>query len=410
MVELKAEDRQWVAFEARAAKDNLRPEAPSCCNLSFDLDIFKSSRALALMAGLAAAVLLCGCSGAPAPAALAATAKPGTRPPADCHRAETQRFSLHSDPWINLHHFLYEWARNASERQPGDRRRAVDVIERARIAELDGRERQAWERALALYRERWIARDLVDDEELVDLRDALAEIACAAGGPDRIPAGTREALTDAMPVYRRHWWRGHHASNQQRIDEIVAGLKEHERVVTERMAEAYGGRWSPERIRVDLSAYVSWSGAYTTNDPDHITITSTTSPHITGLNALEMLFHEASHSTFLEEPFLAELEATFRAHGAEVPDGLDHVLQFVTAAELLRSRLGGEELRSFQPYAVRSGMYERNRTRAEQRVLVEKHWLPFLAGQITRKEALNRIATELARQQAAVWHKGVIAA
>src|SRR5687767_5671261 len=25
--------------------------------------------------------------------------------------AETKHFEFHSDPWINLHHFLYQWAR-----------------------------------------------------------------------------------------------------------------------------------------------------------------------------------------------------------------------------------------------------------------------------------------------------------
>jgi hypothetical protein len=281
------------------------------------------------------------------------------------------------------------------------------VVERAQIAELDQGERHAWERAQAHYPERWISPEIVEDEELVGLRGALASIGCTAAGAERIPAGlpaeTRAVLTDAMAVYRRHWWPGHHARNLQRIDELLAGLNGHERFLAEGIARAYGGRWPAARVRVDVSAYASWTGAYTTNHPDQITFGSTAYPGTPGLNILELLFHEVSHATFFEEPFLAGLEAAFRARGAAVPDGLAHYLQFVTPAELLRSGLRGEELRGFRPYGERSGLYERSRTSA-QRILLGKHWLPFLAGKVTRTEALDRIAAELAPHQTAVSH------
>ncbi|MEA2562613.1 MAG: hypothetical protein QOH06_4117 [Acidobacteriota bacterium] len=399
MVEHEAEDRPVAALAAEAKRDDLRLYTPSGSRLSPNLNIHKSSRVLLL--GLSgAAALLCGCSRAPRPAEAPRAALEASE---DCHKAESERFALYSDPWINLHHFLFEWARNVPERQPEDRRRPVDVAERAQIADLDEGERQAWEHALTFYRERWVARDLVEDEDLIDLRDTLAAIACTAAGPDRIPADARGVLTDAMAVYRRHWWPGHHARNMKLIDEVLAGLSEHEPALAERMAEAYGGRWPAERIRVDMSAYANWSGAYTTNNPDHVTITSTTNPYITGLNAMEMLFHEVSHATFLEEPLLAELEAAFRAHGAEVPDGLAHVLQWVTPAELLRAQLHGEALRGFHTYAERTKLYERGRTTAE-RSLLEQHWVPFLDGKITRREALNRIAAALAPHRTAVRH------
>jgi hypothetical protein len=394
MVELKAEDRPWAALEAEAERDDLRLGAPSCPP-AFPASRHLQNISLILLLGLSsAAVLLCGCGTA---------ARPGLQSSGDCHRVESERFALYSDPWVNLHHFLFEWARNVPERQPGDRRRAVDVPERAQIAQLDEGERQAWERALTLYRERWIARDLVEDEDLISFRGALASIACMAAGPERTPADARAALTDAMAVYRRHWWPGHHARNLKRINELLAGLSGHERFLAEGIAKAYGGRWPAARVRVDVSAYASWTGAYTTNHPDQITFSSTAYPDTPGLNILELLFHEVSHATFFEEPFLAELEAAFRARGAAVPDGLAHYLQFVTPAELLRSGLRGEELRGFRPYGERSGLYERSRTTA-QRILLEKHWLPFLAGKVTRTEALDRIAAELAPHQTAVSH------
>jgi hypothetical protein len=48
MVVLKAEDRQWVALEAKAKRDDLRPDkwaqsAPSYSRHSLDLSIYKLS-------------------------------------------------------------------------------------------------------------------------------------------------------------------------------------------------------------------------------------------------------------------------------------------------------------------------------------------------------------------------------
>lgn len=318
----------------------------------------------------------------------------------DCYRIESERFVLHSDPWINLHHFLFEWARNVPERRPKDHRRAVEVTEHVKFPDLDDGERKAWERALSLYREQLVDKELVSNEELVELRDALATIVCTGDGAEVIESDVWAALLAAMPVYRRYWWTRHHAYNLDWLETVQAALREHESILAERVAESYGGRWPVERVRVDVTAYANWAGNYTTNYPDHITVSSATETHVTGPEALETLFHEVSHGAFFEEPLLAELEAAFQVQGIEAPDQFSHVLQFFTPAELLRLRLSDEELASFQPYAERSGLYERSRIRNEYRHLLESHWAPYLAGQITRSQALERVVAELAPQRA----------
>jgi hypothetical protein len=64
-------------------------------------------------------------------------------PERDCNIVESERFAFHDDPWINLHHFLYEWARNVPERLADDCRRPVDVPERTQLARLTETEQQA---------------------------------------------------------------------------------------------------------------------------------------------------------------------------------------------------------------------------------------------------------------------------
>lgn len=345
-----------------------------------------------LLLGVASG-LLSGCTPASVrgPAAGAQPASDG-----DCHRAESARFVFHSDPWINLHHFLFEWARNVPERQPGDRRRPVEVTEQAELGDLDEGDRRAWERALAFYRERLIARDLLFDRDLIALRGQLAEIACSAGSPESIDAELRTVLIDAMPVYRRRWWPAHHATNMTWIRKQLEALKSHEAALAERLAQAYGGEWPPEQIRVDVVAYASWSGGYTTNRPNQVTISSVS---YKGLEGLEMLFHEVSHASFFEQRILGQLAAAFRQHGAEPPDRLAHTIQFATPPELLRSLLSGEEIDNYRSVAER--VYSRGGSLSDEYRIVLEHWKPFLDGKIQRTEALDRIAAELAPEKGA---------
>lgn len=309
----------------------------------------------------------------------------------DCHRAGSERFVFVSDPWINLHHFLFQWARNVPQRLPDDRDPVVEVPESRRIGDLDERERSSWERAVHFYRERLANRDLVRDRGLIALRDLLAAIACSGGTPDDIPADLWAALLEAMPVYRRHWWPAHHARNLDWIERLTSALAPYETVVADRLSETYGRPWPEERIRVDVAAYASWQGAYTTNRPNQITIAS--DPAVRGLKGVDLLFHEVSHSSFFEQPLLGQVSAAFDARGAEPPPGLIHVIQFVTASELLRLELHGGDLRGFTPFAT--DLYRSIPAWDRYRRALMDHWVPFLKGKLDRTQALDRIAAEL---------------
>ncbi|MEA2562604.1 MAG: hypothetical protein QOH06_4108 [Acidobacteriota bacterium] len=308
----------------------------------------------------------------------------------DCHRAESKRFVFLSDPWINLHHFLFQWARNVPPLAPGDPE-AVEVPESRRVGELDERERAAWDRAVRFYRERLVGRDLVHDPNLIALRGPLGEIACAGGTPDSIVADVRAVLIDAMPVYRRHWWPEHLARNEDWIERLTSAIAPYETSLADRLADVYGRPWPDERIRVDITAYSSWHGAYTTNRPNQITMTS--NPDLRGVKGADLLFHEVSHASFFEQPLLGQLSAAFRAHGAEPPSDLVHVVQFVTASELLRRQLRGKDLRGFKPFA--EALYRSIPEWDRLRRVLEEHWVPFLDGKLERAQALDRIAAEL---------------
>lgn len=65
-------------------------------------------------------------------------------------------------------------------------------------------------------------------------------IECSASGREIGDAELRAVLEEAMPVYRRQWWPGHHAGNAAWISAQLDELKSYEERLTGRLAEAYG--------------------------------------------------------------------------------------------------------------------------------------------------------------------------
>jgi hypothetical protein len=306
-----------------------------------------------------------------------------------CDRSESERFVFHSEPWINLHHFLFEWARNVPERQPGDRRRGSEVPEAAELATLDEESQRLWNEALDFYREELIASSLLFSEEMISLRGQLVEAGCSSEVPETLDPGLSSALTAGMPVYRQHWWPGHQAGNRAWTEDQLGRLETYESVLAERLAQAYGGQWPDERIRVDVVAYANWAGAYTSNHPDHITISGVNDPAWDGL---ELLFHEVSHAAFFEQKILRQVADAFVPHGVDPPNRLAHSIQFATPAELLRSLLAAGGLERGR--SVADAVYQRGSFKDQYKVVLQ-HWKPYLDGRVERAAALERIAVEL---------------
>ena len=304
-------------------------------------------------------------------------------PLTDCSVTRSERFAFHNDPWINLHHFLFEWARNYPEKRPEDRGRATEVRETSELPALPEGERRIWQAALDHYREDFTKSELTFDRKLIDFRSGLASLACSGGEPGLA------VLDDAMRVYRRRWWPGHRAMNEEWIAAMTANLRVSESELAARLAAAYGGEWPAQPVRVDVAAYSNWAGAYSANNPNHIVVSSLA---YKGIDALELIFHEVSHSTFFEQRLYAAIEAAYkRAKVRPSIQLLSHAIQFATPAELLRSRMPEGHV------SVGQRVGERGRL-AKVWPVVVRHWGAFLRGEIDRDTALDRITAETGRK------------
>jgi polyhydroxybutyrate depolymerase len=292
--------------------------------------------------------------------------------------AEADLFVFRSDLLFNLHDFLV-W--NAQASRPVDPRPDC-------LAGLDPGTRVGYERAEAHYRTKgteivpfgrlavalWFRLAGYDEVEILP-PDALAE--------------TLVHLESAAPAYKACWWPDHDARNRAWIAAVVGFLAEHGDALRSRHAQLYGADWA-EPLPVDVVGYVSPAGAGTVVNPDHILVSSA-DPRHAGEAALEIVFHEASHTLLGPGHGLVWTALA----GADVPGAerlarqLWHPVLFYTTGKAVAERLSGHRGDEYEPYIYRTGLLDR--AWPHLRTPLEEHWQPYVDGTVDLEEAARRL-------------------
>ena len=292
------------------------------------------------------------------------------------------RFAFYSDPWINLHHFLYQWAR--ADEGLGTGRGAVEVREREGAWGLEGDDLERWNRALAFYRESVAPLGHFDDGMLTQKRALLGlDGDVGALPPDEIP-GVSAALSAAMPVYSGRWWPGHDEANRAWIRAVAPLVRRYEEEFAEATARIHGAEWPTERWRADVSAYANPRGGYTAEG--HLVLHSR-DPGSRDLHALEIVLHEVQHTRAIGSRGRLALSGAFEEAGVELPFNLWHGVIFGTAGAFVQSVAEEEGLPRHTPYWIREG-FEGFRGWSEVVPPVQELWVPVVRGASTKDEGV----------------------
>jgi hypothetical protein len=334
-------------------------------------------------------------------------------------------FELHSGFWINLHHTLYyEAKQRQTSPAPAEKTNANSTPKlktmRDAAATLSAAERTTWDAAVSFYTANYADKDLLFNNDLILLKNQLEDFedcdelsgtrkkTCDAGLAPKLT----QVLEAAAPVYRSHLWADHDRANRRWVVRIAPLVEEQGVGISQRLADIYQAKWPNGKIRVDITAYANWAGAYTTIEPLRVTISSTDARN-QGNEALEVLFHEASHG--IAEPVQSAIARECRQRGKAIPRDLWHALIFYTTGEVIRPILSGESVRSQQeklklgssnpksgpaadqepytPYAIREGLYQRGWNDYFQ--LLTRFWQPYLDSKATFDDAIARMVSSL---------------
>lgn len=276
-------------------------------------------------------------------------------------------FAFHSNAWLNLHHF----ARASARGGPAP-------------TGLSEEESRQWAAGVEFYKP-YAARDLLRDDGMVDIKNALrgAEGKTSLDGI-RIDAGLK-ALERLMPIYQKHWWPEHDRVNRAWIAAVQPLLARHGTALSQGLTRTYDTTWPSNPVPVDLSVTAGPNGAYTTDPPTHVTISSS-EPSLQGLAALEMLFHESSHSAVSD--LFQRVRQAASAQNVSVPPQLWHGVLFYTAGELTTRELRAHGI-AYTQYAGQ-GLYT-NLCGAGCREKIAEHWTPRLDRKRSIAESLSAL-------------------
>jgi hypothetical protein len=266
-------------------------------------------------------------------------------------------FTFHSNAWLNLHHFVRSNARGG----PAPTGLSDDDVKQ-------------WAAGVEFYKA-YASRDLLADEGMVAIKTALRR---AEGKPDlngiEIDGALRATLERLMPIYQKRWWPEHDRANRAWIDAVQPLLARHGTALSQAITRAYETTWPAAPVPVDLSVTAGPVGAYTSGPPTHVTISSR-DPGYQGLAALEMVFHESSHSSVSN--LYQRVTRAAAEQGVSVPPQLWHGVLFYTAGELTTRELKAHGI-AYTEYAG-ADLYT-NLCGPTCRGRIVEHWTPRLDG------------------------------
>jgi hypothetical protein len=276
-------------------------------------------------------------------------------------------FTFHSNPWLNLHLHLRAGVRG----MPPPSGLSTD-------------EQAQWAAAVGFYKP-YAQRDLFSDE-MRAINEALhgAENRPTLDGV-AIDADLKATLERMMRLYRRVGWPEQDRVNRAWIAALEQLLEQHGRALRRAIAATYDTTWPNEPISVDVTSTAGVDGAYTTFPPIRIMIASP-DPSYQGLHALEMVFHESSHSNISN--LFERVRQVAADRNVQVPAHLWHGVLFFTAAELTARELNSHGI-AYTPYAD-DKLYEAL-CGAGCRDKIARYWSPRLDGKQSVADALTAL-------------------
>jgi hypothetical protein len=318
-------------------------------------------------------------------------------------------FEFHSGFWVNLHHFLYHEARERlAAKNPGDvtAKNVQPLLKRTAVT-LSPAEQKTWDAAIAYYVANYAEKDLLINIDLILLKNQIEDFeecdeltgrkrpSCDAGLPGNVGA----ILDSVAPIYRAHWWPDQDHSNRRWVMKVAPLVREQGLGLSERLADIYQTHWPKEKIRVDVCAFANAAGGYTTIDPLRVTIAST-DPRNQGPDALEVLFHEASHGIAI--PVEDAISRECKQRDKPIPRDLWHALIIYTTREVLRpvfkdsstgNGAGEASPRSPEskvvPYALEDVLSQRGWE--QYHLLLDLYWQPYLDGKVNFDDAIAHL-------------------
>jgi hypothetical protein len=164
-------------------------------------------------------------------------------------------------------------------------------------------------------------------------------------------------------------------------------IRKFEKPALERISALAQQPWPQGKIRVDISYYANWAGAYTSTKPEtHVVIASRAEKMKN--DWLELLFHEPSHAIISGDEY--KVGETIQKVSDELkrnpPRQLWHSLLFYFSGVAIQDLMKAEGV-EYELYMIRNDVYGRHHE------VILKYMPEYINGNSELDEALKKLIT-----------------
>ena len=259
----------------------------------------------------------------------------------------TDFFEFKSHYWVNLHHFLYQKADSSQlSKLEEDGSSLLEIGEINVYEQLTKDEKDILNQAIQYYKDSLISKSLRRD--LNDMRIWFIEKAELETIMDNTYGdGFIEIINQVSPIYRKHFWEIHKSHNLSVISKHKAVIDEIEEEVISKMERLSLNNWPDStKVRVDVTAYANWAGAYTSSKPKMNIVLSTLDPSSLTSSFVETILHEGSHLLYLfgESPIRDKFYFKSEELEMEFPRNLWHASMFFLCGRATQDALSEQNI------------------------------------------------------------------
>ena len=242
--------------------------------------------------------------------------------------ATTRYFEFHNNYWTNLHHFLFQKAKGDQLKHlEEDGQTFLDIGEVAIWEELDTADSTILQNTIAYYQEHIINRSLMRNSALRLWLQSLKEEGEIVD--TTYSAELTGILNKASPIFTRYFWPVFKMHNDTILAKHVDLVRKFETIAIQQMEKLAGYPWPDLKVRVDLTAYANWAGAYTPARPTMNIFISTIDPGAPSSYFLETVFHEGAHLLYSRESaFRSKIYHRSKEREMDFPKQLWHASLF----------------------------------------------------------------------------------
>ena len=258
------------------------------------------------------------------------------------HVESTDRYEFYSNFWINMHHYLFKKAEHA-ENKPWR-----EVFDDSLLNNMNDDEQAVLGKAISYYKDNLIGKSLLFDDQLYETKRALINFDEESTlDHEAVESGHQQVLNNTRNLYEKYFWNNHHNQNKLILDKYLPLVRKIENKAFERIEKLAQQSWPEGKIRVDLSYYSNWAGAYTTTRPPHVVISSLeegSDGKWLPYEWVELLFHEPSHVIISPNNSTVgnKIKQVSKELGVEVPGNLWHAILFYFSGITVRDLLTAE--------------------------------------------------------------------